>query len=238
MIADRSTQQGEQQLSIQAIRDMRKGDELCWCYSSYDNDAAWLLSYGFVPTDGCSSHPTLPPQVLHELHIPTSSTDSSDSSSGDDSGASSESCDGDISSASDDSDSGNSDPGQETSQGRGSHMDNGVRHGATFSSGAGASDTTPHACREQDVITAGQPAGSTAEAEQAHNSECKQGCETSLPESTTYLAELDAALNKVRALELSSQAHGLFMLLQRERDYLEKAMKASFTAAAKRHDVT
>lgn len=218
---------------------MRKGDELCWCYSSHDNDAAWLLSYGFVPIDGCSSHPTLPPQVLHELYIHTSSTDGSDSSSGNDSGASSGSDDGDRSSADDDGDSGNSDPGQETSQGRESHIDSDVSHGGTFPrrqqlAGSG----TPHACIEQDVITAGQPADSTAEAEQAHDSVCKQGRESTLPESTTYLAELDAALNKVRALELSSRAHGLLMLLHRERDYLENAMKASFTAAAKRHDVT
>ncbi|MEW5300244.1 MAG: hypothetical protein WDW36_003186 [Sanguina aurantia] len=67
--------QGEQQLSIQAIRNMKQGDELCWCYSAHDNDAAWLLNYGFVPSDGVSSNPTLPPHVLAEFPSPSSSTE-------------------------------------------------------------------------------------------------------------------------------------------------------------------
>lgn len=240
--------QGEQQLSIQAIRNMKQGDELCWCYSAHDNDAAWLLNYGFVPSDGVSSHPTLPPHVLAAFPSPSSGTDTDSR--------------GSISGHDSDRDTDSEDFGSEASSGGtlgGVHrldsqgeaqgyMDGDVGHhdgqlpegqsapaSGTFPLGHTAKGTTVHDSRQAGhyrapVTESVDPLGG-AQTCGSFGPECEKGAVPSLVAATQHLKELEIAIKSISAQGPYHCVQGLLTLLQRERDALESLMPASVLAA-------
>lgn len=227
---------------------MKQGDELCWCYSAHDNDAAWLLNYGFVPSDGVSSHPTLPPHVLAEFPSPSSSTDSTGSTSSHESNSDTESDDVDSEASFRDGLAGVQTLDSEEEPQSHVEGDVGLQDGhhtegqSASASGPLLSGQTPKDVTMSDSRLAENCVSSASEIVRLDGGlqttggggepESVKEAVPSLVAATQHLQELGVAMEGIKAWGPDNCTQGILTLLQRERDALEGLMKASMLAVA------